>query len=57
MHARAASRCDAAVWCGVLRRMEGGELFDRLIKHGAYSEYDAREAFRQVARGLAYIHR
>jgi hypothetical protein len=37
--------------------MEGGELFDRLIKHGAYSEYDAREAFRQVARGLAYIHR
>lgn len=36
--------------------MNGGELFDRLIQRGAYSEDEARTAFRQVAEGLYYIH-
>ena len=36
--------------------MYGGELFDRLIKRGAYSEEEARQPFRQVAEGLLYLH-
>jgi serine/threonine protein kinase len=36
--------------------MYGGELFDRLIKRGAYTEDEARQPFRQVAEGLVYLH-
>lgn len=42
--------------CFVLEIMHGGELFDRLIRQGAYSETDAREPFRQVASALQYLH-
>jgi hypothetical protein len=37
--------------------MSGGELFDRLIERGAYSEVVARDMFHQFATGLAYLHR
>jgi hypothetical protein len=37
--------------------MHGGELFDRLIRRGAYSEDEARVSFAQFAKGLAYLHR
>ena len=36
--------------------MSGGELFDRLVRRGAYSEEEARAPFRQVAEGLLYLH-
>ena len=36
--------------------MYGGELFDRLIRRGAYTEDEARQPFRQVAEGLVYLH-
>ena len=36
--------------------MYGGELFERLIQRGAYTESEARTPFRQVAEGLAYLH-
>ena len=36
--------------------MTGGELFDRLVNVGAYSENDARTIFKQVAEGLVYLH-
>ena len=36
--------------------MYGGELFDRLIRRGAYTEDEARHTFRQVAQGLLYLH-
>ena len=36
--------------------MHGGELFDRIMTRGAYSEADARTRFRQVAEGLLYLH-
>ena len=39
-----------------VRSVSGGELFDRLVKTGAYTEAEAREPFRQVASGLRYLH-
>ncbi len=38
------------------RSMYGGELFDRLILRGAYTENEARQTFAQVAQGLLYLH-
>ena len=38
------------------RSMNGGELFDRLILRGAYTENEARQTFAQVAHGLLYLH-
>ncbi len=37
--------------------MPGGELFDRLIKWGVYSEEEAKPLFKQVAEALHYLHR
>ncbi len=36
--------------------IDGGEMFDHLIKHGAYSEADASRLLRQVASALDFIH-
>jgi serine/threonine protein kinase len=41
----------------IMELMTGGELFDRLIRMGAYGESDARSAMRDVASALAYMHR
>ncbi len=40
----------------VFERMRGGELFDRLVRHGAYPEAVVSAAFRPVAEGLAFLH-
>jgi len=40
----------------VLDLLDGGEMFDHLIKHGAYSEADASRLIRQVASALDYLH-
>lgn len=37
-------------------RMQGGELFERLISSGPYSEHDACVALRKVAEALRYMH-
>ncbi len=37
--------------------MSGGELFDRLVQRGAYSEVEARDTFKQFAQGLQYLHK
>lgn len=34
----------------------GGELLDAIVDDGSYTEGAARTIFRQVARGLAYLH-
>lgn len=34
----------------------GGEMFDHLVKLGAYSEADAARLVREVARALAFLH-
>lgn len=40
----------------VLEYMPGGELFDRLIERGPYTEEDARLPFKRLAEALAYLH-
>jgi len=42
--------------CLVLDLMEGGELFDRIIEKGHFSERDAANAFVQMVDALGYLH-
>lgn len=37
--------------------MQGGELFERLIKSGPYSEHDAREAMHKCALAVQHMHK
>jgi serine/threonine protein kinase/ribosomal protein L12E/L44/L45/RPP1/RPP2 len=43
-------------WHLVLELAEGGELFERLVEHGAYTEKVASTLIRQVARAVYYMH-
>lgn len=38
------------------RRVTGGELFDRIIAKGSYSERDASGLVRQVLEACDYLH-
>mmetsp|Transcript_13551 Transcript_13551/g.19998 ORF Transcript_13551/g.19998 Transcript_13551/m.19998 type:complete len:784 (-) Transcript_13551:263-2614(-) len=40
----------------VLDFVSGGEMFDHLIKNGAYSEADSARLLREVASALAFLH-
>lgn len=40
----------------VLEKVSGGELFDRIISAGRFSEADAREYVRSLLKALAYCH-
>lgn len=40
----------------VLDLINGGEMFDHLIEHGAYSEADASRLLRQVASAMTFCH-
>lgn len=40
----------------VLDLISGGEMFDHLAAHGAYSEADAARLIREVASALAFLH-
>lgn len=42
--------------CLVLELLEGGELFDRIIEKGHFSEADASRSFVQMVEALAYLH-
>merc|ERR1711879_360478 len=42
--------------CLVLDLMEGGELFDRIIEKGHFSEKDAANSFVEMVRALEYLH-
>ncbi len=35
----------------------GGELFDRIVKAGRFSEDEARYFFQQLISGVAWCHR
>ena len=36
--------------------MTGGELFDRIIAKGSYTERDASNLIRQVLEAVDYLH-
>ncbi|XP_060700416.1 calcium/calmodulin-dependent protein kinase type IV [Hemiscyllium ocellatum] len=40
----------------VLELVTGGELFDRIVEKGYYSEKDAASAVKQVLEAVAYLH-
>lgn len=40
----------------VLDLINGGELFDRLVENGAYSELDASRLMREVASAINFLH-
>ena len=40
----------------VMDLISGGEVFDRLIDSGAYSEADAARLVREVGSALAFLH-
>jgi len=42
--------------CLVLDLVTGGELFDRIIARGSYTEKDAAEVTRDVLQAVAYLH-
>ncbi|XP_076840311.1 calcium/calmodulin-dependent protein kinase IGb isoform X2 [Brachyhypopomus gauderio] len=41
----------------VMQLVSGGELFDRILDRGTYSEKDASLVIRQVLEGVSYLHR
>ncbi|KAM8830206.1 calcium/calmodulin-dependent protein kinase IGb [Synchiropus picturatus] len=40
----------------VMQLVSGGELFDRILDRGVYSEKDASSVIRQVLHAVAYLH-
>ena len=36
--------------------MTGGELFDRIVEKGSYTEKDAADLMRQVLEAVDYMH-
>jgi len=43
--------------CLVLDLLEGGELFDRIIEHGHFTEKNAAQCFGQLVVALDYLHK
>lgn len=37
-------------------RVTGGELFDRIVEKGSYTEKDASDLIRQVLEAVEYMH-
>lgn len=37
-------------------RVTGGELFDRIVEKGSYTEKDAADLMRQVLEAVDYMH-
>jgi len=40
----------------VMELVTGGELFDRIVEKGSYSERDASDLIRQVLEAVSYLH-
>lgn len=37
-------------------RVTGGELFDRIVEKGSYSEEDAKALVRKIVSAIEYLH-
>jgi calcium/calmodulin-dependent protein kinase I len=48
---------DADSWLLVTELLEGGELFDRILQRGAFSETSAAVLIRKVASALSCLHK
>eukprot|EP00128_Syssomonas_multiformis_P009320 Colp12_sorted_trinity150504_noHs@30919 len=40
----------------VMEYVSGGELFERIISRGSYTEKDAAKAIRQICEAISYLH-
>jgi serine/threonine protein kinase len=40
----------------VINRVTGGELFDKIVSVGSFSEAKAKELFRQMLDAVGYLH-
>ncbi len=40
----------------IVCRVTGGELFDRIVEKGSYTEKDAADLMRQVLEAVDYMH-
>ncbi|MGH0191802.1 UNVERIFIED_CONTAM: hypothetical protein FKN15_076352 [Acipenser sinensis] len=40
-----------------MQLVSGGELFDRILERGVYTEKDASLVIRQVLSAVGYLHR
>jgi serine/threonine protein kinase len=40
----------------VMEYMQGGELFEKIVQRGRYSERDAAQIFKQIVSGVQYLH-
>lgn len=40
----------------VMELLTGGQLYDRIMKKGHYTEHEARIAFRQIVSAISYCH-
>eukprot|EP00954_Amorphochlora_amoebiformis_P020510 1339865-Amorphochlora_amoeboformis.AAC.1 len=41
----------------VMEKLSGGELFDRIVAKGSYSEKEASQLIKSVATALSYLHK
>lgn len=39
-----------------MNRVTGGELFDRIVEKGSYTEKDASHLIRQILEAVDYMH-
>ena len=39
-----------------IHRVSGGELFDRILDKGVYTEKDASKVIKQVLQAVSYLH-
>lgn len=42
--------------CVCVYRVSGGELFDRIVEKGFYTERDASKLIRQILDAVKYLH-
>jgi serine/threonine protein kinase len=56
VHTHTHTRARARVVVLVTELVSGGELFDKIVELGAYSEGDAANIVKQVVEGVKYLH-